>query len=79
MPKKEKNLTPVKNFDQLPDSANIRLPAVQILFACSGPTVWRHVKLGFIPSPKKRGGITYWNVGEIRQALQGSRGTNYDA
>lgn len=59
------------HFDSLPDSANVRQPVVEALFACSGTTVWRRVKAGVIPQPKKLGSITAWNVGELRQALKG--------
>ncbi len=62
----------LKNFDQLPDSANVRLPVVAALFACSPATVWRRSKAGIIPKPKNLGGnVTCWNVGELRQALSG--------
>lgn len=61
----------LKNFDSLPDSASVRQPVVEALFACSGTTVWRRVKAGLIPKPKKLGSIVAWNVGEIRQALKG--------
>ena len=58
-------------FDQLPDAANVRLPVVQALFACSDETVRRYVKSGRIPAPRKLGPrITAWNVGELRQALR---------
>ncbi len=58
------------NFDQLPNSANVRLPVVQTLFACSPASVWRGVKSGRIPKPKKLSPrTTGWNVGELRQAL----------
>lgn len=59
----------LKNFDSLPDSASVRQPVVEALFACSGSTVWRRSKSGLIPKPKKIGCTTVWNVGEIRQAL----------
>jgi len=58
------------NFDRLPDSADVRLPVVAGLYACSEPTVWRGVKSGRIPAPRKRSpGCTTWNVGELRKAL----------
>lgn len=59
-----------KHFDQLPDSAHVRLAVVMVLYACSGPTVWRNVKAGRIPAPKKLSeNISAWNVGELRKAL----------
>lgn len=60
----------LQNFDSLPDSANVRLPVVQALFGCSAVTVWRMVKLGTIPAPRKLSPrVTTWNVGALRQAL----------
>lgn len=61
----------LKNFDALPDSAHVRLPTVAALWACSSVTVWRAVKAGRIPAPKKLSPRTAaWNVGELRRALQ---------
>lgn len=63
----------LKNFDSLPDSASVRQPVVEALFACSSTTVWRRVKAGLIPEPKKFGPRhTAWNVGELRAALNGA-------
>lgn len=62
------------NFDQLPDSAHVRQPVVEILFACSGSTVWRRVRDGRIPKPRKLSErVTAWNVGELRRFLKMSR------
>ena len=58
------------NFDALPDSASVRQPVVQALYACSAASVWRGVKAGRIPKPRKLSPrTTCWNVGELRQAL----------
>lgn len=60
----------LKNFDSLPDSANVRLPVVQALLACSHATVWRMVKRGTLPEPKKLSErVTAWNVGDLRKSL----------
>jgi predicted DNA-binding transcriptional regulator AlpA len=60
----------LKNFDSLPDSANVRLPVVRTLYGCSSATIWRMVKLGTIPTPRKLSErITAWNVGDLRKAL----------
>ena len=60
----------LKNFDILPDSANVRQPVVQALFACSAATVWRMVKRGTLPAPRKiTPHISAWNVAELRKAL----------
>lgn len=61
----------LRHFDSLPDSAHVRLPTVAALWACSPVTVWRCVKSGRIPAPKKLSPRTAaWNVGELRRALQ---------
>lgn len=60
----------LKNFDSLPDSASVRQPVVQALFACSPASVWRGVKAGRIPKPRKLSPrTTCWNVGELRETL----------
>jgi predicted DNA-binding transcriptional regulator AlpA len=60
----------LKNFDSLPDSAHVRQPIVEALCACSGSTVWRRVKAGQLPKPRKLGPrTTAWNVGALRKAL----------
>ncbi|RLJ18900.1 transcriptional regulator [bacterium endosymbiont of Escarpia laminata] len=62
----------LKNFDSLPDSANVRQPVVEALFACSSATVWRRVKDGRLPHPRKLSPrITAWNVGALRLVLRG--------
>jgi predicted DNA-binding transcriptional regulator AlpA len=60
----------LKNFDSLPDAAHVRQPVVEALFGYSGPTVWRRVRDGRIPRPKKLSPrVTAWNVGELRRVL----------
>ncbi|ADL56043.1 helix-turn-helix transcriptional regulator [Gallionella capsiferriformans] len=62
----------LKNFDSLPDSANVRQPVVEGLFSCSAATVWRMVKRGSIPAPRKLSErVTAWNVGDLRKTLAG--------
>ena len=61
----------LKNFDSLPDSANVRQPVVEALFGCSAATVWRMVKRGKLKPRKLSERVTAFNVGELRQALQG--------
>ncbi|MBL4803255.1 MAG: AlpA family phage regulatory protein [Alphaproteobacteria bacterium] len=67
-------LTPtLENFDSLPDAAHVRQPVVEALYACSSATLWRYVKAGTIPEPKRFGGrITAWNVGQLRNSLTGA-------
>ena len=58
------------NFDQLPDSAYIRLPVLMRLYGVSSATCWRGVKNGTIPKPSKLSErCTAWNVGLVRVAL----------
>ena len=60
----------LRNFDLLPNSANVRQKVVEGLFSCSPATVWRNVKKGIIPAPKKLSErVTAWNVGQLRAAL----------
>lgn len=67
----------LKNFNLLPDSANVRQPVVQGLFCCSAATVWRMVKRGSLPAPRKLSQrITGWNVGELRKVLAECQGAN---
>lgn len=64
----------LKNFDFLPDSASVRQPVVEALYACSPASVWRGVKAGRIPKPRKLSPrTTCWNVGELRQALAAAK------
>jgi len=59
----------LKNFDSLPDSANVRQPVLKGLLNCSDATVWRRVNDGVLPQPARLGRMTFWNVGELRKAL----------
>lgn len=62
----------LRNFDALPDTANVRLPVVAVLFAVSTVTVWRWSKNGTLPAARRLSeGVTAWNVGELRKALRG--------
>lgn len=68
----DKSILPeaLKNFDSLPDSASVRQPVVESLYACSSASVWRGVHAGRIPKPRKLSPrTTCWNVGELRAAL----------
>ena len=57
-------------FDELPDSAYVRLPVVTLLFGVSRATVWRWSKAGVITATRLSARTTGWNVGTIRQALK---------
>ena len=57
-------------FEELPNSAHIRLPVMIALFGVSKSTIWRCVKNGTIPSPRKlTHRTTCWNVGDVRAAI----------
>lgn len=63
-------LTALVTFDSQPNSANVRLPVVMALYGISSASVWRNVKNGNIPKPRKlTTRTTVWNVGELRVAL----------
>ena len=62
----------LRNFDQLPDSASVRQPVLEGLFACSHSTIWRRVRDGSLPAPRKLSArVTTWSVGELRRYLRG--------
>jgi predicted DNA-binding transcriptional regulator AlpA len=58
-----------EEFDELPASALVRLPVVCALFSISAATVWRWCNSGHLPKPTRIGGVTFWNVGRLRKAL----------
>ena len=63
-------LSALVTFDSQPNSANVRLPVVMALYGVSSASVWRNVKNGNIPKPRKlTTRTTVWNVGELRAAL----------
>ena len=61
--------TALRFFDQLPDSAQVRLPVVQALFGVSSATVWRMVKSKQLKAHKLTERTTTFNVGELRALL----------
>lgn len=68
------------SFDELPNSAFVRAaqlasnskrPPAPVPLPFSEQTMWRKVKAGEFPAPKKFGPqITAWNVGEVRAWLK---------
>jgi hypothetical protein len=58
----------LRNFDELPDSAIVRVGVVAALYDCQPVTIWRWSKSGRLPAPDRIGGITGWNVGKLRAA-----------
>lgn len=74
-PKSLQQQVALENFDRLPDVANVRLPIVMALWGVSSATVWRNIKNGNIPTPRKlTSRTTVFNVGELRAALSLKRG-----
>jgi predicted DNA-binding transcriptional regulator AlpA len=60
----------LQQFDQLPNSAYIRLPVLKRLYSISAASCWRGVKNGTIPKPiKLTERTTGWNVGLVRADL----------
>ena len=59
----------LRDFDFLPDSANVRLPVVAALHGVSTVTVWRWSNSGKLPAPTRTGGVTAWNVGALRRVM----------
>ena len=60
----------LSQFDQMPNSAYVRLPVMMSLYGVSAATIWRGVKSGNIPKPSKlTERTTAWNVGQVRAAL----------
>lgn len=58
------------NFDQLPDSAYIRLPVMKGLYGVSAASIWRGVKNSTIPKPVKlTERTTAWSVKLVRADL----------
>ena len=43
----------LSQFDQMPNSAYIRLPVIMSLYGVSAATIWRGVKNSTIPKPAK--------------------------
>ena len=61
--------TSLRDFDQLPDSAMVRLPTVAALYSCSKATVWRLVKNKRLNTYKLSERCTTFSVKELREAL----------
>lgn len=61
----------LRDFDNLPDTALVRLPMVQTLLPWSRTTIWRRVRDGSIPAPIRMPGSTCiaWRAGDIRRVL----------
>lgn len=62
----------LRDFDELPDSAYVRLPVVKALIGVSSATVWRMVKAKQLKTHKLTERTTTFNVGELRLLLESS-------
>ena len=62
----------LERFDKLPNTAHVRLPVVKSLYGCSAASIWRYVKKGIVPAPRKFGSrVSAWNVLELKTNLAG--------
>ena len=59
----------LRDFDNLPDSAMVRLPTVAALYGCSKATIWRLVKNKRLNTYKLSERCTTFSVKELREAL----------
>ncbi|RDK01630.1 helix-turn-helix transcriptional regulator [Paraburkholderia lacunae] len=66
-----KSTDKLKNFDSLPNAAAVDVHTVAALCGCSVATAWDRARRGVLPKPRKIGGSTRWNVGELRAVLLG--------
>jgi len=65
-----KPINPVlRDFDQLSDCVQVRLPVVKALLGVSSATVWRLVKQNKLSSYKLTERTTTFNVGELKKFL----------
>lgn len=70
MPSPTDHTRALREFDDLPDTAFVRLPVVRSLFGYSAATIWRASKDGRLPKPVKLGpAISGWPVGGLRRKL----------
>ena len=59
----------LRDFDNLPNSAMVRLPTVTALYGCSKATIWRLVKNKRLNTYKLSERCTTFSVKELREAL----------
>ena len=58
------------HFNDLPDCAYVRRPIVEALHSCTKSTIWRMVKNGTLPPPKRLSErMVAWQVGELRASM----------
>lgn len=59
----------LRDFDQAPNSQQVRLPVVKALLGVSSATIWRMVKAKQLKTHKLTERTTTFNVGELRALL----------
>lgn len=59
------------DFDHLPDGSLVDLQVVLRLLSISRPTIYRHIRNGLFPAPRKIGGRVLWPVGDLRKFIFG--------
>jgi hypothetical protein len=72
---KQDSINPaLRDFDLLPNSAQVRLPVTKGVLSVSSATVWRMVKAGKIKAYRITERTTTFNVGELRTLLAAKAG-----
>jgi predicted DNA-binding transcriptional regulator AlpA len=72
--KVEKIPDDLRNFDQLPRSANVCIDVVAGLFSKHRGSIYRDLAAGTIPKPINLGTrATRWNVGDLRDYIEAAR------
>ena len=66
----------LRDFEQYPNCAYVRLPVVKGLLGVSSATVWRMVKSNKIKTYKLTARTTTFNVGEIRSLILATKEVN---
>lgn len=59
----------LRQFDSLPNSANVRRAVVGQLFGISPSTVSKWAEAGLLPPPMPMGKFHLWNVGSLRETI----------
>ena len=61
-----------RHFDDLPNSARVDLATVCAITSKSRATIYRWIKNGNFPAPRKQGETTQnlWVVGDLRAAMK---------
>ena len=71
MKRKARAIAAAEIFSRLPDEARVKQPTVELLTQQSATTIWRKVKAGTFPAPRKDGYSTSWSARDVRNVLVG--------